>query len=126
MDIARSGPVVLVEPNPLPCAEQQSAVCDNQRDRRPDKGRLYMSRGIAFAVGEFYALRGNHVKREVDVSGHVWIGVFVDCDRCGCVRHKDHADSFAYAGTGDSFLHFARDIYPVSFAARAVDFFGRI
>src|SRR4029077_19349909 len=108
MTLARA--VEVGEVDALPATQHESPTANGHRLRGPDEGGLDMGRGVALGV-LVVALPG-HERFEggEDVSKSVWVGVFIDKDARGRVRHVNLAEAGFHTAFADHPLHALRDV----------------
>ncbi len=117
-DGALAGAVEFTKKNPLPGAESEVAVFDEDGLARSGEDGFHVRVRVAFAVAIRALVRDQAIEDPFDVAGDVGIGMFVDDDSGGGVRNIDVADAAFHIRFADSLFDFAGDIYKLRAAIR--------
>jgi hypothetical protein len=102
--------IELAQKNALPGTERELPVLDKNGLAGAGEDGLHVRIGVAFRVAVGPLVGNQSIENAFDIAGHVRIGVFVDGDARGSVRHEDVAESATHAGIADCVFDFPRDI----------------
>ena len=109
-DVASPRAIKFAQKNPLPGAERQLAIFDEDRLVGAGKNRLHMRIGVTFRVTIRAFVRDQAVEDPFDVAGNIGIGVFVDDHARGGVRHVDITKPVLDPGIAYDLFHCAGDV----------------